>query len=50
LSPDARYLAFASNAAGQYDIYVVNQNTGELSQLTSSLDDEFPGDWWQPPS
>jgi hypothetical protein len=50
LSPDARYLAFASNVGGQYDIYVVNQNTGELSQLTDTPENEYPGDWWQPAS
>lgn len=48
LSPDKRFLAFASNINGQYDIFVVNQNTGELSQLTNTPKNEYPGDWWQP--
>ncbi len=47
LSPDGRYLAFASNPDGAYDIYVLDQNDGTLSQLTSSSTDEYPGDWWQ---
>jgi Tol biopolymer transport system component len=48
LSPDKRFLAFASNINGQYDIFVVNQNTGELAQLTNTPENEYPGDWWQP--
>ncbi len=47
LSPDGRYLAFASNPDGAYDIYILDQNDGSLSQLTSDTSDEYPGDWWQ---
>ncbi len=47
LSPDGRYLAFASNPDGAYDIYILDQNDGTISQLTSSSADEYPGDWWQ---
>ncbi len=48
LSADGRYLAFASNPDGAYDIYILDQNDGTLSQLTNTPNDEFPGDWWQP--
>jgi Tol biopolymer transport system component len=48
LSPDGKYLAFASNANGHYDIYVYDQNSGTLSQLTTNGYDNYPGDWWQP--
>lgn len=48
LSPDGRHLAFASNPAGNYDIFVLDLNTQSVAQLTNSPDDEFPGDWWQP--
>ena len=47
MSPDGRYLAFASNSDGAYDIFILDQNDGTLSQLTSDNADEFPGDWWQ---
>ncbi len=48
LSPDGKYIAFASNTSGTYDIFVYDQNASKLSQLTSTLEDDFPGDWWQP--
>ena len=47
LSPDGRYLAFASNAGGSYDIYIWDQQDNKLSQLTDTPDQEFPGDWWE---
>jgi len=47
LSPDGRHLAFASNPAGNYDIFILDLNTQSVAQLTNSPDDEFPGDWWQ---
>ena len=48
LSPDGRYLAFASNRNGEYDIFILDQQDGTLSQLTNTPEDEYPGDWWQP--
>ena len=48
LSPDGKYIAFAGNPGGSYDIYIYDQNASKLSQLTNSADNEFPGDWWQP--
>lgn len=50
LSPDARYLAFASNPAGNYDIFIYDQATQSLTQLTNSPDNEYPGGWWQAPT
>jgi Tol biopolymer transport system component len=48
LSPDGRYLAFASNGDGTYEIYIYDTSTEALTQLTNSSDDFYPGDWWQP--
>jgi Tol biopolymer transport system component len=44
-SPDGRYIAFSSNRLGNYDIYVYDQTTTALGQLTSTIDDEFVGGW-----
>lgn len=49
LTRDGRYIAFANNSSGSYDIYVYDRNTQTLSQLTDTPNvDEFPGDWWHP--
>ena len=48
LSPDGKYLAFANNSSGAYDIFIYDQGASKLSQLTNTPEDEFPGDWWQP--
>ncbi|MBI1259245.1 MAG: hypothetical protein GC204_17400 [Chloroflexi bacterium] len=48
LSPDGKYLAFANNSSGAYDIFVYEVDGAKLSQLTNTPEDEFPGDWWQP--
>jgi hypothetical protein len=44
-SPDGRYIAFASNRTGVWDIYVVELSSGTLFQLTNSDTPDFPGDW-----
>lgn len=45
-SPDGRYIAFSSNRGGNYDVYVYDQMTQELFQLTNTPDeDEFVGSW-----
>lgn len=47
LSPDGRWLAFASNRSGPWDIYLLDLHTGELSRLTETLQyDAFPS--WSP--
>lgn len=48
ISPDGRNLAFASNRAGNYNIYIMDVATQALSQLTSNPENDFPGDWWIP--
>ncbi|MFN8448282.1 MAG: hypothetical protein U0521_06760 [Anaerolineae bacterium] len=50
LSPDGRYVAFASNSSGngRYDIYIYDRNAETVMQLTDSTDNYYPGDWWQP--
>lgn len=45
LSPDGRYVAFASNRSRFYDIYIFDRQTEELYQLTATDDPEFPGGW-----
>lgn len=47
-SPDGRMLAFSSNRGGQYDIYIFDLTTQTLSQLTNTVDEDYPGGWWQP--
>jgi Tol biopolymer transport system component len=44
-SPDGRYIAFASNRSGNFDIFVYDQQTQSLSQLTNTIDDEYIGGW-----
>ncbi|MBT4099245.1 MAG: hypothetical protein HOM68_14580 [Gemmatimonadetes bacterium] len=46
-SPDRRRLAFSSNAAGTYDIYVVDADGSNESNLTEGLGDEH-GPQWSP--
>lgn len=51
LSPDARFLAFASNRSGNYEIYTLDlqQVQQTLGQITNNpQEDFFPGDWWGP--
>ncbi len=48
LSEDGRYLAFASDRSGAYDIYIYDITGQILWQLTSSPEEDYPGDWWQP--
>jgi Tol biopolymer transport system component len=46
-SPDGRRLAFASNQDGQYEIYVLNLDTGVVFNLTRNpADDRYPA--WSP--
>lgn len=48
ISPDGRFLAFSSNRNGNWDIYILDINSQELSQLTNTPSEEdYPGDWWQ---
>lgn len=44
-SPDGKFVAFSSNRSGYYDIYVFDQTTSALYQLTSSEDEDYPGAW-----
>ncbi|MBC8098889.1 MAG: PD40 domain-containing protein [Armatimonadetes bacterium] len=47
-SPDFRYIAFASNRTGSYQIYVFDRNTGSLYQVTNgsaARESYFPGAW-----
>ena len=44
-SPDGNFLAFASNRAGSYDIFVYDLNSQQLYQLTQSIEMNYPGSW-----
>lgn len=44
-SPDGRYIAFSSNRSGNYDIYVYDQQSQTLYQLTNTVEDEYVGAW-----
>lgn len=48
-SPDGQYIAYSSNARGQYDIFILNlANPSDLRQLTNSENQDFAGGWWSP--
>lgn len=44
-SPDGRYIAFASNRSGDYQIFIYELAAGTLWQVTNSEGDSFPGGW-----
>ena len=44
-SPDGKYLAFSSNQAGSYDIWVVREDGRKLTMLTSLPGDEITPKW-----
>ncbi len=49
LSPDARYLAYASDRSGNYEIYILDLQRQTLAQLTNDPAAKYyPGDWWGP--
>ncbi len=45
LSPDGRWLAFASNRSGPWDIYLLDLQNGELRQLTETLQYDASPTW-----
>lgn len=47
-NPDGRFLAFASNRGGAYNIYLQNLTTQQLFQLTDTRDPVYPGGWVNP--
>jgi TolB protein len=44
-SPDGKYLAFSSNRGGNYDIYILDQQTNVVYQLTSTVEQDYAGAW-----
>lgn len=45
-SPDGRFIAFASNRAGNYQIYAYDTSDGAIYQITQGETEEFyPGAW-----
>lgn len=45
LSPDGRWLAFASNRSGPWDIYLLDLQSGDLQRLTETLQYEAAPTW-----
>jgi len=45
VSPDGHKLAFASNRSGQYDLYLMDLDTGKLEQLTNTREYESSPSW-----
>ncbi len=45
LSPDGRWLAFVSNRSGPWDIYLLDLQNGEVSQLTDTQHFESSPSW-----
>lgn len=41
-SPDGKYIAFAANRAGNYDIYLIPSSGGEAKRLTTHSGSELP--------
>ena len=44
-SPDGKYLAFSSNRGGSYDIYILDQQTSTVFQLTNTEDQDYVSAW-----
>jgi len=44
-SPDGKYLAFSSNRDGYYDVFILDQQTNTVYQLTNSPEEDYPGAW-----
>ena len=44
-SPDGRYIAYASNQTGYYDIFILDRETNTTYQLTSTVEEDYPGSW-----
>ncbi len=48
-SLDGRYLAYASDETGPYNIYIRDLQSGDTFQVSNeALDPVFPGSWYQP--
>jgi TolB protein len=45
LSPDGRYVAFASNRAGPWDLYLLDLQTGDLTRLTDTPQYDAAPSW-----
>lgn len=45
VSPDGKWIAFASNIQGNYDIYVVPTAGGEVKRLTWHEANDYPSGW-----
>jgi len=47
ISPDGRYLAYASDRNGDYNVFVTDLETSETYQVTNVVgDDVYPEDWF----
>ena len=48
-SEDGRYLAFASNPTGQYDLFALDMAAAAVVQLTDTADLDEIAPRWRPP-
>lgn len=44
-SPDGNYLAYSSDRFSRYDLFIYDLTSQDTYQLTSTDDEEYPGDW-----
>ncbi|AIE88139.1 TolB protein precursor [Fimbriimonas ginsengisoli Gsoil 348] len=44
-SPDGKYVAFASNRSGNWDVYIVPAGGGQTRRLTYHSGSDIPSDW-----
>ncbi|MFW5653641.1 MAG: S41 family peptidase, partial [Planctomycetota bacterium] len=50
-SPDGRWIAYFSDATGEYELYVTQSDgKGETKQLTEDSEHFYEGIWWSPDS
>ena len=47
-SPDGRYFSFASDRLGNWDIFVIDVETREVTPLVTHPKNDWSPDWWGP--
>lgn len=47
-SPDGKFVAFASNRNGAYEIYIIDLVSRDLYQVTVSVEEDYPASWIDP--
>jgi TolB protein len=44
-SPDGQYILFASDRAGNFDLYVMRADGSDIRQLTTDPAEDYAADW-----